>query len=327
MYKFATRHRWNLRQASIFFALMALSVSTAKAEPAQVVLPGDSVYPESVTSTADGTFYVGSLAGGGIFRVAPGASQADVWIKPGTFGTRSILGVYADEKSQTLWVCSNDLSSLGVAGPSKVPGGWLKGFDLKTGVGKVSARFAGKKNFCNDIVVGKDGSVYVTNSWQPQILKLNPATQKLEVWDSDTLFMPPAKGVGLDGIAFSADGDLYVNTFNEAKLFHIEVKNGKPGAVSQVSASQPLGLPDALRLLGGDAFLMIEGVGKLDRVTFDGNEATIETLKDGLNGPTSLTLRGATAWVSEGQLQHLSDKPEPKPILPFRLVPVAIPKP
>ncbi len=96
MYKFVTRHRWNLRQAGIFFALMALSVSTAKAEPAQIVLPGDSVYPESVTSTADGTFYVGSLAGGGIFRVAPGASQADVWIKPGTFGTRSILGVYAD---------------------------------------------------------------------------------------------------------------------------------------------------------------------------------------------------------------------------------------
>ena len=327
MYEFATRHRWNLRRASIFLALMALSAPAAKGEHAQIVLPGDSAYPESVTSTADGTFYVGSLAAGGIFRAAPGAGQADVWIKPGTFGTRSIFGVYADEKSQTLWVCSNDVSSLGIAGPSKVPGAWLKGFDLKTGAGKVSVRFSGRKNFCNDIAVGKDGSVYVTNSWQPQILKLNPATQKLEVWLSDPLFNPPAKGVGLDGIAFSADGDLYVNTFNEAKLFHIEVKNGKPGAIGRVSPSQPLDLTDALRLLGGDAFLMIEGVGKLDRVTFDGNEATIETLKDGLNGPTSVTLRGTTAWVSEGQLQHLSDKPEPKPTLPFRLVPVAIPKP
>jgi streptogramin lyase len=327
MYEFVTRHRWNLQRASIFLALMALSAPAAKGEPAQIVLPGDSAYPESVTSTADGTFYVGSLAAGGIFHAAPGAGQADVWIKPGTFGTRSIFGVYADEKSQTLWVCSNDVSSLGIAGPSKVPGAWLKGFDLKTGAGKVSARFSGKKNFCNDIAVGNDGSVYVTNSWQPQILKLNPATQKLEVWLSDPLFNPPAKGVGLDGIAFSADGDLYVNTFNEAKLFHVEVKNGKPGAVGRVSPSQPLELTDALRLLGGDAFLMIEGVGKLDRVTFDGNEATIETLKDGLNGPTSVTLRGATAWVSEGQLQHLSDKPEPKPTLRFRLVPVTIPKP
>ncbi len=319
--------RWNSRRTSILFALLVLSVTTAKAEPAQIVLPGDSVYPESITSTADGTLYVGSFVAGGIFRVPPGASQGDVWIKPGAFGTRSILGVYADEKSQTLWVCSNDLSALGVSGPGKVPGSWLKGFDLKTGAGKVSARFPGKKNFCNDIVLDRDGSVYVTNSWQPQILKLNIATQKLEVWDSDPLFNPPAHGAGLDGIAFSADGDLYVDTFNDAKLFHIEVKNGKPGTVSQVSASQPLGLTDALRPLGGDAFLMIEDVGKLDRVTFDGNEATVETLKDGLNGPTSLTLRGATAWVSEGQLQHLSDKNGPQPVLPFRLVPVTIPKP
>jgi streptogramin lyase len=326
MYKFVMRQRRNLRRSSIFM-LLALGVATAKAEPAQIILPGDNVYPESVTSTADGTLYVGSLAAGGIFRVPPGASQGDMWIKPGAFGTRSILGVYADEKSQTLWACSNDLSTIGVAGPSKVPGGWLKGFDLKTGVGKVSARFPGKKNFCNDIIVGKDGSVYVTNSWQPQILKLNPSTQKLEVWLSDPLFTPPDKGAGLDGIAFSADGDLYVDTFNEAKLFHVEVKNGKPGAVSQAGPSQPLGLTDALRLLGGDAFLMIEGVGKLDRVTFDGNEATVETLKDGLNGPTSVTLHGATAWVSEGQLQHLSDEGGPKPILPFRLLPVPLPKP
>jgi hypothetical protein len=50
-------------------------------------------------------------------------------------------------------------------------------------------------------------------------------------------------------------------------------------------------------------------------------------LKDGLNGPTSVTLHGATAWVSEGQLQHLSDEGGPKPILPFRLVPVPLPKP
>ncbi len=327
MYIVATHQRANLWRASVFGALTALSIATAKAEPAQTVLPGNNIFPESVTSTADGTLYVGSLrrAASSVFHRA--RAKRLCGSSPGTFGTRSLLGVYADEKTQTLWVCSNDLSAIGLPGPSKVPGAWLKGFDLKTGVGKISVRFPGKKNFCNDIVVGNDGSVYVTNSWRPQILKLNSATQKLEVWDSDPLFNPPTKGVGLDGIAFSADGDLYVDTFNEAKLFHIEVKNGKPGIVNRVNPSQSLGLADALRPLGGDAFLMIEDVGKLDRVTFDGNEATIETLKDGLNGPTSVTLRGRSAWVSEGQLQHLSDKPGPKPILPFRLVPVTIPKP
>ncbi|MEW6437287.1 MAG: hypothetical protein AB1508_08965 [Pseudomonadota bacterium] len=312
---------------NVFGAVFAIFASSTavQAGPAQITLPGDQAYPESVTATADGTLYAGSFAAGGIFRVAPGAAQAQVWIKPGDFGTRSILGVLADEKSGTLWACSNDLSGRGVPGPSDVPGSWLKGFDLKTGAGKISARFPGKKNFCNDIAVDKDGAVYVTNSVQPQILKLDPAAQTLSVWISDPLFTPPANGLSLDGIAFSADGDLYVDTFTEGKLFRIDVKDGKPGAISKIEPSQPLGLTDALRPLGGDAFLLIEGGGKLDRVLFDGNDATIDTVKDGLNGPTSVAQVGDTLWVSEGQLRHLFEK-DPKPLLPFRLVAVTMPK-
>ncbi len=308
------------------FLALLLTGTPAWAGPDSVSLPGDAAYPESVTATADGTLYAGSFAGGGIFRVAPGASAAEVWIKPGAFGTRSILGVLADEKSGTLWACSNDLSALGVPGPSAVKGSWLIGFDLRTGAGKISARFPGKKNFCNDIAVGRDGAVYVTNSFQPEILKLDPAAQKLDVWISDPQFNPSGQGTGLDGIGFGADGTLYVDTFTEAKLFRIDIANGKP-AVSRVEPSQSLGLADALRPLGGDAFLLVEGVGKLDRVTFDGNEATIETLKEGLNGPTGVTPLGNTAWVAEGQLKHLFDKDDPKPALPFRLTAVPIPAP
>jgi streptogramin lyase len=307
----------------LFALLFVLSAAAVKAGPREITLPGDHAYPESLTATADGTIYAGSFAAGGIFRVPPGAAQAEVWIKPGSFGTRSILGVFADEKSGILWVCSNDLSALGVPGPSNVPGSWLKGFDLKTGAGKISARFPGDKNFCNDIALDKAGDVYVTNSLQPQILKLDRSAQKLDVWLSDPRFAPPAGGLALDGIAFGADNDLYVDTYTEAKLFRIDVKDGKPGAISGVEASQPLILTDALRPLGGDAFLMIEGTGKLDRVLFDGNEATVETLKDGLNGPTGVTPVGDTAWVSEGQLKHLFER-DPKPLLPFRIVAVAV---
>ncbi len=309
-----------------FLAFLAGGILSATAGPDSVSLPGDSAYPESVTATADGTLYAGSFAAGGIFRAAPGASTAEVWIKPAAFGTRSILGVLADEKSGTLWACSNDLSALGVPGPSTVRGSWLKGFDLKTGAGKISARFPGRKNFCNDIAVSEDGSVYVTNSFQPQILKLDLATQKLEVWISDPQFNPATGSTGLNGIAFGADGTLYVDTYNDAKLFRIDIKNGKP-AVSRVEPSQSLVLADALRPLGGDAFLLVEGGGKLDRVLFDGNEATVETLKDGLNGPTGVTRIGGIAWVSEAQLRHLFDKNDPTPILPFRLTGIAIPKP
>jgi len=77
----------------------------AVAAPAVVTLPGDQAYPESITSTADGTLYVGGFATGGVLRVRPGASQVEPWIKPGAYDSRSTLGVLADEASKTLWIC------------------------------------------------------------------------------------------------------------------------------------------------------------------------------------------------------------------------------
>src|ERR1043166_1558705 len=92
----------------------------------------DKSFPESVTSTKDGTLYVGSFNNGGVVKVAPGG-KAEQFVKAGANDSRSTLGVLADEKSGTLYVCSNDISGFGVAGPSDIKGAWLKTFDLATG--------------------------------------------------------------------------------------------------------------------------------------------------------------------------------------------------
>jgi sugar lactone lactonase YvrE len=316
------------RGSSVFRRLGAglvfLASTAAQAAPGSVTLAGERVFPESVTVTADGTLYAGSFASGGVFRVKPGSAEAEPWIAPGAFGTRSILGVLADEKAGLLWVCSNDLSARGVPGPGDARGSWLKGFDLKTGAGRVSARFPGERNFCNDIAVGPDGAVYVTNSLQPQILRLDRRRNRLEVWLSDPAFAPPAKGSGLDGIVFGPDGDLYLDTFAEAKLFRVAVKDGKPQKVVTLTPSRPLVLADALRPLNGKDFLLVEGGGRLDRVTFTANGATVTTLREGLNGPTGVALKDGIAFVSEGQLARLFDKDNPTPVLPFRLVAVPV---
>jgi hypothetical protein len=75
-------------------------VAGAQAAPAGVP---DKSFPESVTSTKDGTLYAGSFNLGGVVKVAPGG-KAEQFIKPGAGGSRSVLGVLADEKSQTLYV-------------------------------------------------------------------------------------------------------------------------------------------------------------------------------------------------------------------------------
>ncbi len=298
-----------------------LTFATAgRAQAPTVDLPGERVFPESISSTADGALYVSSLAGGGVLRVAPGASKAESWIKPGAFGTRSTFGVLADESSNTLWVCSNDASALGVAGPSEVKGAFLKGFDLKTGEGKVSAAFPGPRALCNDIAIGPDGSAYVTNTFAPEILRLDPTSGQLRVWASDPQLAPPASGAGLDGIAFGGDGNLYVNTFTPGELFRVDVKDGVAGKVTKLKTSRPLVLTDALRPLGGQRFLLIEGAGRLDRLTIDGDKAQVETIRDGFIDPTGVTISKDRAWVAEGQLSRLHYPQQGEaPRLPFRL--------
>ncbi len=314
--------------AGLAAVLTAALMGPAVAAPTSVTLPGARIFPESITSTADGTLYVGSLAGGGVMKVAPGAAQAEPWIAPGAFGSRSIFGVLADERSGTLWVCSNDASAMGVPGPSGVKGSALKGFDLATGKGKVSVALPGAKTLCNDIAIGPDGAAYVTNSLAPQILKLKPGAASFDVFSENPLFDPPAQGAGLDGIAFGADGNLYVDKFSEAAVLRIEIKDGAAGTVTKLATSQALVLADALRPTeGGKAFLMIEGRGRLDRVTLSGNEARIETLKTELDGPTGVTQNGNTAWVSEGQLSALFGTARRDPHLPFSVKAVSIPTP
>ncbi len=310
--------------ALAFACLYALMVPASADEAKPIIIPGEQAYPESMSAASDGTIYISSIAAGGIARVKPGESKAEMWIKPGAFDTRSTFGVLVDEPSKTLWVCSNDMSAAGIPGPSSVPGANLKGFDLSTGEGKFSAAFPGAAHICNDMVIAPDGTLYVTNTAAPQILRLKPGAKDLEVWLENDL-LAPKNGAGLDGIAFGSDGNLYVNTFGGNEFFRITLKDGAPGAVTKLQTSRPLQNPDALRQLSGNTFLMAEGGGTVDRVTVNGDKVEVETLKDGLNGPTSVAKVGGTIWVGEGQLSHLFDpKQSGPPRLPFQAVPVVL---
>lgn len=293
---------------------------------ASVALPGDRVFPESVTAAADGTLYVGSIGRGGIFRIAPGSDTAEPWIAPGAFDTRSTFGLLADERAGLLWVCSNDITSIGVQVAGTQTGSWLKGFDLATGEGKVSVPFPNTPSLCNEITVAPDGGVYVTNTLAPEILRLSDDRKALEVWATGSDLPQPDEGPGLDGLAFGADGHLYVNSYGKGELFRVSVDDGKAGKVTRLTTNRALVMPDTLRLIDGTTFLMVEGGGRLDRVSIAGDHATVETLAQGFALPTSLAVAGDVVWVTEGQLDYVFDaaKKGQTPSLPFKLFAVPL---
>jgi len=305
------------RFVQLFLLALSLCVASTAGAAATLLVPGRRAFPESLSATSGGTLYIGRAGEGGVIRARPG-SQSEIWIPPGSFGSRSIFGVMVDERSGTVWICSNDLTAAGIASPGSGRTA-LKGFDLESGQGKVSAELPGDNPLCNDIAIASDGTVYVTESEGGRVLKLNADRQTFQVWASD-----PALA-DIDGIAFGADGNLYVNTFGSGGLFRIAVKGNRADQITKLHTPRPLTGPDGMRVLSGKTFLMIEAGGKLDEITIEGDTVLLKVLKEGLLEPAAVAQIGRTAWVSEAQVSLLFNLKDPKPpVLPFRVVPIPL---
>ena len=303
-------------------------MTTADAGPLSIALPGARAFPESITSTSDGTLFIGRLGEGGIVRANPRTGAVAVFVAPGASGSRSITGVFADDASEILWACSNDLSAFGGPSGGRDHGSALKGFDLPTGAARRNVPLPGPNAFCNDIAVDATGAVYVTDSAGPNVLRLPAGGSKFEVFASNPQFLPPkAESAGLDGIAFGGDGNLYVTTYAAGGLFRIDVDRGRAGRVTWLHGAT-LTLPDALRPLGQRSFLLVEGAGTLDRVDVEGDGFKAVPIRDGFRAPTSVARVGSTAWVREGQLSFFFDRARKgqSPSLPFRIYAVPLSK-
>jgi sugar lactone lactonase YvrE len=301
-------------------ALLALAAGSFAAEKVtEITLPGTRVFPESITSTPDGTLIVGSLGHGNVMRIAPGTTTAEERIKPGTAGLNSVLGVFADEKNKLLWVCSNKLGPTGEATA-------VKSFDLKTGAPKNSYVLPGDGTLCNDIAVAADGTAYVTDTRQGSVVMLKPGATALEIAAKDPLL------AGADGLAFGNKTTLYVNSVTAGKILRVDLgPDGKSTKVVDLKLPRALDRPDGMRAIGKQRLLLAENSGKMSIVTFSGPDmqtAVLQTLKEGMASTPGVTATKGMAWVVEGKLNYMQD-PAMKDKDPgtFSMFAVPLPKP
>jgi hypothetical protein len=179
------------------------------------------------------------------------------------------------------------------------------------------------------MAVDAKGSLYVTDSANPTILKVSPGATTFEVFAQDSAFSAPQSGgAGLDGIAFGSDGNLYVTTYAAGGLFRVEVKAGKAGRITALSGDHQLRFPDALRKLGDNSFLLVEGAGTLDRIVIKDIGFSVTPIYGNFSTPTSVALIGTAAWVTEGNTTFFFDasKKNLAPPLPFRIYAVSLGK-
>ncbi len=280
--------------------LSCAAVHAARPLPPEVTIDAANVYPESISSTADGTLFTGSLQGI-IFRATPRNARAEPWITPSADnGILSVFGVLADERSATLWLCSTPNS---LRNPPAVGTTSLMAFDLKSGRQKGVYPFPAPASACNDITVARDGTVFVSDTPNGRILKLARGAKNLAIFAED------ARLKWIDGLVLSGDGVLYVNIVTKGLLMRVDRnKDGSAGSITQLTTSEPLRGPDGFRLVRKNTFLLAEGgAGRIDEVTIDGDHAAIKPLRDGFNSPTAVTLIGKTVYANEGKIGFLID--------------------
>lgn len=275
----------------------------------------DREFPESVTSSADGTLYTGSIGTGKVFRARPGEARASVFLEAITDGPQATLGVFVDDRHHILWVCHADLSVM--RGAADARPSVLRKVDLTTGQ-EVARYTLPAGSLANDVATLPDGSVYCADTAGSRIIRVRAGSSDVEEWFSH----PDLKGA--DGISFGPDWLLYVNNVVTHRLFRIAVRpDGSPGQLEEVQLSQPLAGPDGMRFApNGRLYVAENAAGRASELTIEGDRASVRVLREDLDGPTAVTVVGKTLWVLEARIGKIGADENPGA---FHLHPLAIP--
>jgi hypothetical protein len=309
-----TNKRMFLLRAAVAMTMLA---PAAGALAKDVAIDDSRVFTESISSDAAGNLYAGSTKGI-VFRATPGSDKAVAWIKPDdTNKIKQLLGVLADDKSNTLWVCS--IPGFGgppVAGAESA----AVAFDLKTGAFKARYVLPAPNAVCNDITIGQYGKVYIAETAGGRIFSIAPDAKevKLEVQDPQLS--------GIDGIAFTADNILYANNTRQNTFFRVNRdSSGNYQSLTKLNTSLPLKGPDGMRLYKGNQLLEAEtGNGRIALLTITGDNVDVKVLDDKAPGAASVTHIGDTAYTVFGKMAYMMD-PKLKDQDPGPFVITAIP--
>lgn len=266
-------------------------------------------FPEGIAFHAPSrAFFVGSLAHGGITRVAADGTQSRFYTPPAA-GWMT-LGMKIHPESGELLVCSVINASTASA-TSEL---WV--FDPDTAA-RVVFPLADNPNDCND-VVGHGPDVYLTDRESARVHRVTLASDKIDVWFEHPLLEPGL--IGNNGIVVTDDDVLIVGQYAPAKLLRI-----------------PLSAPDEIAeiTLTGDAIGAIPNGA--DGITWVGDALAIAANQrllrvESADGWRSATVSARTppapiaaVTVAEGQLYGLKGEVVPfvlglPPDLPFQIV-------
>ncbi|HGM8383674.1 TPA: SMP-30/gluconolactonase/LRE family protein [Pseudomonas aeruginosa] len=314
-------------------ALLAMTLlvgGTAQAQDAgTIVFSPDAAggYPEGIAWNARaGAFVVSSLRGGQVGLVSPNG-QYTRFSSDRALITSS--GIVVDAARNRVLVCNEDVGISRQSSPAtRNRVAQVLEFDLESGALRHVHDFSGLSAgpiLANDLTIDPQGNIYVTDSFQPQIYKVDEATKAVSVLVRSEHLMPtvPAAAVGtqpyLNGIIYHPDGFLIAADYSRGLLWKVPLD--APEALSEIKLPQRLKGPDGLLLRSPTELVAVQsfpspGQGMSGDVTLLAStdrwaSARIEAVAEptGLDGPTTATLKDGEVWVVNSRFPRIFADP------------------
>jgi sugar lactone lactonase YvrE len=268
-----------------------LAVSAIPALSAEILIHDAKSQPESLSVAANGDLFVGSASTPFVYKVKKGSTTAEPFVDasaegPGTF----FFGQLVDNATGTLWSCQ--LTPVPGVTPTRRHTA-LRGFDIATGKEKLRWNLPGDNSTCNDIAIGPDKALYISDTANARIYRLAPGATSAE------LYLEHRNLTGIDGLTF-LNGTLYFNSVFFNTLYRVPVgPDGKPGTPVQIWMDAPVKGIDGIRAANGKLFQAENGAGKVHSLTLmEGDRAHVTVLKDGLDTPTAVEPAGDVLWIA-----------------------------
>lgn len=322
----------------VLVALLCLTVAKAQSTET-IALKGDKLFPEGIITLPSNDLLIGGFGDGSIQKVDP-KNTTSYFSKPGDNGMVIAVGMALDQKNKRLWVANFNFQT-----ESGKPGSNLKVFDYTNGklLKTIPEKFI-EGAFFNEVTVDKNGDVYISDTFGPNIwtANFNSIDAKIFVTDGKQL-KNPDQPFGLNGLTISPDGKYLI-----ASVMNRTIKGG--GTLVRISLSNKDVRPVILK--GGDivsAFSGSDGMffdrGQLFMVNVYSQAGAIFTAKfnadyseavltirnkfqSSYDRPTASAIRKGKLFTVNSQLNHIIDDKDGQlntpPSLPFTIVGVPL---
>ncbi|CVG56907.1 Gluconolactonase [Serratia marcescens] len=337
------RHRRVTRLAGV--ALLLSGVMQAQAVQRIEFSPDAAgAYPEGIAwNPRAGAFLVSSLRGGQLGLVYPDGRYRRFSTGKGLITTSGML---VDAERNRVLVCNEDVGvSLSSAPGTRNRVAQVLEFNLDTGALQQTydlSSLSRGPTLANDLALDAQGNIYVTDSFQPQIYKVDRATRQVSILVRSARLMPaevPAAAQGtqpyLNGIVSHPDGYLIAADYTRGLLWKVTLDSAP--AISEIRLPQRLKGPDGLRLKNAHELVIVQsfpgakGSMSGDVTLLFSNDGwasayiTAVATPSELDGPTGAALRDGEVWVVNSRYPRLfADVAQAERTRTFSIVRVAL---